>query len=127
MSIPFTFQETHPDMSTFPSRVAHFLQVSDPRNFFVEDEEILKYIALVKKFKAQAKESKDGVIHVSQQEKADIYRGIQLMNSSTNDVGDLVWKPARLCGFVPLNVPIIAGMMLAPPTMGFTVFFQWLN
>jgi hypothetical protein len=49
------------------------------------------------------------------------------MNSSCNDQGNIVFKPARLCGFVPLNVPIICGMMLAPPTIWNTVFFQWIN
>lgn len=49
------------------------------------------------------------------------------MNSSTNDVGDVVMKPFRLCGFVPMNVPILFGMLLSPPTMKFTAFFQWMN
>ena len=49
------------------------------------------------------------------------------MNSSTNDVGNIIKKPMRMCGFVPVNVPIIYGLMMAPPTMGYTAFFQWAN
>jgi hypothetical protein len=33
----------------------------------------------------------------------------------------------RMCSFVATNVPIIAGMLLAPPTIPNTVFWQWLN
>jgi hypothetical protein len=32
-----------------------------------------------------------------------------------------------MCGFVPVNVPILCGMILAAPTMRNTIFFQWLN
>ena len=49
------------------------------------------------------------------------------MNSSTNDIGDIVVKPLRMCGFVPMNIPILAGILLSAPTMRNTIFFQWLN
>lgn len=32
-----------------------------------------------------------------------------------------------MCGFVPVNIPIVFGILCAPPTMKFTAFFQWLN
>lgn len=49
------------------------------------------------------------------------------MQSSTNDVGEIVFKPLRMCGFVPLNIPILCGILLSAPTMRNTIFFQWLN
>ena len=49
------------------------------------------------------------------------------MNANCNDVGDLVFRISRMSGFVPVNVPIICGMFLAPPTMKVTAFFQALN
>ena len=49
------------------------------------------------------------------------------MNSNTNDVGEIVVKPFRMCGFVPMNIPILCGILLSPPTMKNTIFFQWLN
>jgi len=64
---------------------------------------------------------------ITEEERSKIIRGIELMNSSTNDTGELVFKPFRMCGFVPMNVPILCGMLLSPPTMKFTAFFQWLN
>ena len=64
-----------------------------------------------------------GDIEVTEEEKEKIMAGIRIMNSSTNDVGNIVWKPLRMCGFVPVNVPILCGMLLAPPTMKNTIFF----
>lgn len=49
------------------------------------------------------------------------------MNSSTNDVGAIVPRVFRMCGFVPVNIPVLCGMLIAPPTMFNTIFFQWLN
>jgi len=39
------------------------------------------------------------------------------MNSSTNDIGELVLRPFRMCGFLPMNIPITIGMILSKPTM----------
>ena len=33
----------------------------------------------------------------------------------------------RMCGFLTFNIPITCGMMLAPPTISQTVFWQWIN
>ena len=49
------------------------------------------------------------------------------MSSSTNDVGSLVQYPFRMCGFIFTNLPVVIGILVAPPTMFYTVLFQWLN
>ena len=35
--------------------------------------------------------------------------------------------PMRLCAFVPMNLPINYGFILAPPTTANTIFWQWIN
>ena len=75
------------------------------------------------KFKALAKQSPDGVIEITQAEKDAIFRGIELSNSSANDLGELVLKPFRMCGFVPVNIPILCGIVLSKPTMFNTILF----
>ena len=74
-----------------------------------------------------ADESPDKKIQITQKEKEDILMGVKLMNSNTNDVGEIVLKPFRMCGFVPMNIPILCGILLSAPTMRNTIFFQWLN
>ena len=64
---------------------------------------------------------------ITAEEKQKILRGISLMNSSTNDCGQLVPRLMRMCGFMTFNIPITCGMMLAPPTIAQTVFWQWIN
>jgi hypothetical protein len=45
------------------------------------------------------------------------------MNSSTNDKGELVFTPFRMCGFVPVNIPVLMGIVCSAPTMRNTIFF----
>ena len=125
--VSFTFKEIEPNLSTVASRFNYFFGVTNPQNFFVSDEEVLQGVATIKKFKQLAKESPDGVIQITQEERAQIVRGKELMDSHTNDVGELVFKPFRMCGFVPINIPILCGIVLSAPTVRNTVFFQWLN
>ena len=125
--IKFSFKETEPNLSTFSSRFHYFFGVTNPKNFFVPDAEILDGVRTVNKFKDLAKKSPDGVIEVTQAEKDSILRGIELANSSANDKGELVVKPFRMCGFVPVNIPVLCGIVLSKPTMFNTIFFQWLN
>ena len=101
--------------------------MTDPKYFFVGDAEILEGVKTVQKFKKMAGESADGKIQITQKEKEAIFHGVKLMNSNTNDVGEIVMKPFRMCGFVPVNIPILCGILLSAPTMRNTIFFQWLN
>jgi len=64
---------------------------------------------------------------ITAQEYKDILKGTDLMNSSANDIGELVFRPFRMCGFVPMNVPLLVGILFSPPTMKHTFFWQWLN
>ena len=69
-TINFSFKEIEPNLSTFQSRFQHFFGVTNPQNFFVEDKLIEEGVATVNKFKALAKESPDGVIQITQDERA---------------------------------------------------------
>lgn len=64
---------------------------------------------------------------MTQAEKEAIIRGKELFDSSANDKGELVFKGFRMCGFVPVNIPILCGMLLTKPTMFNTVLWQWIN
>ena len=121
--LKFSFKETEPNLSTFGSRFMHFYGVTNPKNWFVSDEEILNGVNTVAKYKDLAKQTQDGVIEVTQDEKSSILKGIELSNSSANDKGELVTKPFRMCGFVPMNIPVLCGIVLSKPTMFNTVLF----
>ena len=121
--LKFSFKETEPNLSTFGSRFMHFYGVTNPKNWFVSDEEIMNGVNTVAKYKDLAKQTQDGMIEVTQDEKSSILKGIELSNSSADDKGELVTKPFRMCGFVPMNIPVLCGIVLSKPTMFNTVLF----
>lgn len=45
----------------------------------------------------------------------------------SRDTGEEIPRVMRMCAFVPMNVPILFGMLLSPPTTFNTVFWQWFN
>lgn len=123
----FSFKETEPNLKTMQSRFMYFFGVTNPKNFMVSDVEIKAGVDTVNKYKEMAAKSEDQTIEITLAEREQILRGVELMNSSTNDTGELVFKPFRMCGFVPVNIPILCGIVLSSPTMFNTIFFQWLN
>ena len=50
-----------------------------------------------------------------------------LANANANDKDELVPKPFRMSGFVPVNVPILIGFIAAPPTMKWTIALHVMN
>jgi len=73
--IAFNFTELKPDNYTFSGRLSHFLYVTNPVNFFSSDAEIKEGIKTVRHFKDLAKDTKDGTIFVTPEEKKQILRG----------------------------------------------------
>lgn len=43
------------------------------------------------------------------------------------DSGETIPRFMRMCAFVPVNVPILFGMLLSKPTIPNTIFWQWFN
>ena len=43
------------------------------------------------------------------------------------DTNEVIKFVCRVSAFVPMNVPIIGAMMLSPPTVMSTIFWQWTN
>ena len=64
---------------------------------------------------------------ITQAEKDKLLEGMALAASNANDKDELVVKPFRMSGFVPVNVPILAGLVVAPPTMFWTILLHVLN
>jgi hypothetical protein len=118
-SVPkFQLDQPRFDQSTFSGRLQHFMQVIDPRTLLVSDDQLQQANNLLQDFAVgkssisdeqlwEAKRIKDSIVHP--------------------DTGDKVFAPFRMSAFVPMNVPIVLGMLTTPPTLVNIVFWQWLN
>jgi len=43
------------------------------------------------------------------------------------DTGKFIPWPMRMSSFIPLNMPILFGLIIAAPTLFNTIFWQWIN
>ena len=89
-TIPFCFDDIQPDLSSFRSRFIHFLRQTNPLLFFVSDERIRKGVEIVEHYKQFSKT--EGIspkifLMLTKKEILKIKRGIELMETSTNDKG----------------------------------------
>jgi len=40
---------------------------------------------------------------------------------------ELIPRVFRMSAFLPTNIPIVCGIIMSPPTMKYTAFWQWFN
>jgi tricarboxylate carrier len=118
MAAKFWLDRPRYDQSTYAGRVRHFSGVISPLTLFVTDAKLKQSLSLLDQFKRgelknpdiealwSAKRIKDAIIHP--------------------DTGEKVFLPFRMSAFVPVNIPIVVGMINSTGVAG-TLFWQWFN
>ena len=63
------------------------------------------------------------------QEEWQRFRSIKMLMASSEhqDLKEIIPWHMRSSAFIPTNLPIFVGMVLSPPTMAQTFFWQWIN
>ncbi len=116
-----------PDLKTFWGRFQHFQRVVDPKNFLATQQSIDQSVQLIAKYKQQELDSHQK-LQLSASELKAIERALNLKNSAIlADSGEQIPRMMRMCAFVPMNIPILFGMLMAKPTVINTIFWQWFN
>eukprot|EP01064_Diplonema_japonicum_P028598 TRINITY_DN441_c0_g2_i1.p1 TRINITY_DN441_c0_g2~~TRINITY_DN441_c0_g2_i1.p1 ORF type:complete len:348 (+),score=60.30 TRINITY_DN441_c0_g2_i1:54-1046(+) len=120
MSKPFHLTDPYYNLDTYMGRVWHFYDVIDPRRLFTGAEKIMECKDLIRDFKAG---KVDGV---KESKKLWEARGTlsALMHPDTQEKLHPFFMPSS---FIPVNVPISAGMLLSSPTMFNAALWQWVN
>jgi tricarboxylate carrier len=114
------------DQSTYSGRFRHFLDLINPLTLFTSDAELNSAKALLDTHASalnppsvekdpgyhrslwDAKKVRDAVVHPDTKEKIPV--------------------PFRMSAFVPMNMPIVFGMLTAnPANIASTIFWQWIN
>lgn len=64
----------------------------------------------------------------SKQEAGELYyKKLVQLSCVHPDTGSTIPFFARVSAFIPMNLPIFVGMILSPPSLKATVFWQWVN
>ena len=87
----------------------------------------MQYDADVKKVITERADA-NGMAQMTPKEFEDFReKRLVLASSMSPDSGKVIPWAMRTCSFVPTNIPIIGGMIISPPSMFNTIFWQWIN
>ncbi|DBA04030.1 TPA: hypothetical protein N0F65_009377 [Lagenidium giganteum] len=118
---PFTLDKPRYDQSTYYGRWRQFVELVSPSALFLSEQEIKKANDLLTSFK-------EGELGHGKVSDAELWQARRVVDSAVHpQTGEMLPIGFRLAAFVPVNIPICAGMLLAPPTLFNTVFWQWVN
>uniref|UniRef100_K3WGK8 Sidoreflexin n=1 Tax=Globisporangium ultimum (strain ATCC 200006 / CBS 805.95 / DAOM BR144) TaxID=431595 RepID=K3WGK8_GLOUD len=118
---PFTIDAPKYDQSTYYGRWRQFVELVSPSALFLTKEQIQSATTTLEKYR-------NGDIAPGQMRDEELWHARRVYESAVHpQTGEMLPLYFRLSAFVPVNIPICAGMILAPPTLGNTIFWQWIN
>jgi tricarboxylate carrier len=112
---------------TYVGRCRHFSQLISPSNLFISDAELTEAQKQLSAFQAAGGRNSAAFASLGLSDE-QLWRAKLVRDSILHpDSGQSVPLPFRMSAFAPVNIPIVAGMIYAAPTIGNTIFWQWIN
>jgi len=111
------------NQGTFYGRVRHFLDVIDPRTLFVSDEKLKSSLNLLDDYSKGRFNTKNGVSVTEEQ----LWQAKKIKDAIVHpDTGEKIFALTRMSAFVPVNIPIVVGMINSHSPFT-NIFWQWIN
>jgi hypothetical protein len=117
-------EESMFDLETYTGRLKHFAKMTDMRLIFLTSDKISSYQSKLKDFELHPERYNLSDPNINQELWSAKFGVKSAINSTT---GKILPIPARMCAFVPMNVPIGFGLICMPATMFNIVFFNVIN
>ncbi|KAG6576568.1 Mitochondrial Tricarboxylate Carrier (MTC) Family [Phytophthora cinnamomi] len=118
---PFSLDKPRYDTSTYVGRWRKFSELVSPKWLFLSSEDIQHATQTLEGFR-------HGTLTPGQYKDAELWDLRQAYEAAVHpQTGETVPAAFRLSAFMPVNIPICVGMLLAAPTLGNTIFWQWVN
>lgn len=107
-------------------------EASNIRYAFKSNQEVKRQYEIVKaqeaREKLQLEKTGSPKVDLSSDEVETLRHAVNISKAAIHpDTEEPIAMPLRMTFFMPANVPITMGMIFAPPTIGYTMFFQILN
>eukprot|EP00300_Choanocystis_sp_HF-7_P021085 c20733_g1_i5.p1 GENE.c20733_g1_i5~~c20733_g1_i5.p1 ORF type:complete len:277 (+),score=58.43 c20733_g1_i5:31-831(+) len=120
---PFSLDKNYFDDATYWGRVGNMNRLIDASLLLVSEEELSKAKAMIEEFMKRNGKLPEGVSD------EQMWRAKQIVNGIIHPVtGEKMIIVGRMSAFVPLNIPIVLGMLLHGPTSpAAAAFWQFIN
>jgi hypothetical protein len=117
-------EESMYDLESYKGRLKHFAKMTDMRLIFLTKEKVQIFREKLKDYEMNPQKYNLEDSKVNQ----DLWDAKYGVKSAINaETGKTLPIPARMCAFVPMNVPIGFGLICMPATMFNIVFFNVVN
>lgn len=124
MSSSFDPDKPRFPQTTYVGRFRHFLTVIDPTTLWASQQQIVRANQLLASLNRAS--HRDDMVFGTKTVQA-FRRAKAIRDSAVHpDTKEIIPRPFRMAAFVPMNVPIVAGLLNATSPAG-TLFFQFIN
>ncbi len=128
----FSIQSPEYNIETYIGRVRHFLKVINPMTLLETNAKVREMQKMIKEQEEYEKDifEKTGERKtLTQLEKIKQLRYAQTVVGSAvhPDTKQFIPRVMRVSSFLPCNIPIVFGFIMAAPTPFNTIFWQWIN
>lgn len=128
--VKFKFEDHEYSQDTYSGRFMHFLDVVNPKRFFISNERIKEAQDKVRQFKIREEVAKNlnQDIYIDQEEVYQLIENKKIVDSTIHpDTGEKIPLYFRMSGFMIFNTPILFGVLMTKQTPLNIMFFQWMN
>ena len=116
----FTLEGSRYDESTYLGRFQATVESIDPRLLLVREEQVRRSAQLLQDFEANN-------LDRSATSDQDLWEAKRICDAVIHPTtGQIIHPLGRMAGFVPVNIPLVAGMLNSTGILG-TAFWQWAN
>lgn len=130
--IHFSMEHPEFDETTYYGRLRTFQKTCNPLLAFYSNARINQMRELITKQKEREEENFKATgkheLLLTKQEVKEIRVAQTVVSTAIHpDTGDFIPWVCRLSSFLPCNIPIAFGFIIAKPTPFNTIFWQWIN
>ena len=130
--IPFSLKDPQWDENTFWGRFESFRASVNPLHAFYTNNKINQFRSLVQEQEKaeaeQVKENGNSRIPKTPEEIKKLRVAQLVLETAVHpDTNKLIPWTCRFSSFIPMNLPLEYGFIMAPPTPFNTIFWQWMN
>lgn len=109
------------DQTTYWGRFRYFLRIFDVRQLIRGESRLVQAQQLLTRYRK-------GLVPYTPENERKLHEAIVTRDAARHPVtGQAVFLPVRRTMFIPMNLPIAAGIILSPQTVGWVFFWQWVN
>ena len=126
--IEFTIEEPEYNQETYQGRFMSFVKVCNPLIAFNTNSRIIAMQKMIEDQRGKERENRErggnGRLALTKEQISELRSAQTVISTAVHpDTGEFIPWPMRMSSFIPMNMPIAFGLIIAAPTPFNTIFW----